>query len=224
MTMVVDFIPPRHRQLRRVRARGRRWAAACVLVGAGLVLAYAVLMVNGGTAADGVGEELARVRAKLELETADRAACEARIVRAESELALVRAIGRHPDWSLLLRVLARERGERVVLERLQLKRTDKPAEKPADTAVPGGPGPVPATPASEQYGVRLAGQALSQGDATQFTLRLENLGFFDSVRLVETRPVNVQGREYVAFQVECSVGSRRAAAQAGVDAEKGGAK
>jgi len=202
MTPSVCFIPPRRRQARRVRARVHGWAAACATLAAALAAALGILIAQGRVHEGGVAADLARARAKLEIETQQTKAVEAGIARDERELARIRAIGRHPDWSVLLRTLASERGEHVVLERVTLREGGSQAP---------GPGQTEASGASDVFTIQLAGQARTQEHATRFTRRLEDLQIFDSVRIIETRLVDVQGREYAAFQVECAVGPKKLA-------------
>ncbi len=225
MSALVDFIPPRRRQLRRVRARGRAWAVACAALAVVLGATYAVLLARGRAREDGVTEELARVRSALDKETRDRAELDAQIVHREAELARIKDIGAHADWSVLLALLARERDGQVVLERVSLRgvdRNEKPAPK-ANEAPPASGSPSAAAPArGKAFVIRLAGQSRTQGDAAKYALRLEGLGLFDAVRTLETKPVNVLGREYVAFQIECAIGPRTAPAGAQAGAGEGG--
>jgi len=208
----VNFIPPRRRQLRRVRSRARAWGIG---VGALLLLlggAQSMLLMHGDAPDGGVAGEVARVREALEQETRARVELERSIAGAEGQIALVHAIGTHPDWSVLLKVLANERGERVVLERVGLRPTDR-GDRPSGT---------PAA-RSESYTINLAGQALTPGDASRYTSSLESLGLFDAVRLLETKLVNSDGHERVAFRIECSLGARPVGARAGADSiVKGG--
>jgi hypothetical protein len=163
-----------------------------------------VARVDGDSAA--IADELARAKAVLARETSARAGLDARIAGAEAKVALAKFIGRHPDWSVLLDLLARERGPDIVLSRLALQPADRPFE--GEPGARGASAPAaPVTGAAPGYVVRLAGQARTPAAATKFTLRLEKLGIFDSVRLVDTRPANVPGRDYVAFQIQCSIGT-----------------
>lgn len=205
MIVSVDFIPPRRRELRRVRARTRAWGVAGFVLALVLAGAYGVLLVQGDDPAAGVGEELVRVKAEIEREKSVRAGLDMEIARAEGELAQARMIGQHPDWSVLLNLLARERGEDVVLTKVVVR----PAEK-GGASGKGAPGV-----RAESFVVRVTGQARTQPAALKFALRLEGLELFDTVGSVQTKPVDVRGREFFGFDVECAIGPRAVPAGAG---------
>ena len=224
MIVRMDFVPPRRRAMRRLRTRARAWGVVLALVVLALLASAVVLLTRGRDDGGAVEEELARVRVRLAHETGVRAELDGRIVRAEEELSLSRAIGSHPDWSVLLNLLARERGDDVVLNKVAIQRVDRPFDGSAG-ARGGSPGATakPTTAGEDAFVVRVGGQARTQAAATEFTLRLEALGLFDAVRLLETKPASVPGREYSGFLVECEIG-RTPATRPGTGARQDGGK
>lgn len=201
MIVAVDFIPPRVRAHRRSRARVRAWCGVVAALAAVLSVSFGVLLAHGDDTSAGVGEELLRVKGKLEREAREHAAINERIAGAEAGIALSRAIGRHPDWSVLLDLLALERGEDVVLSRVSVRPVEVAASAP-------GPASLAKAVRADAYRVRIAGQARTQAAATSFPVRLEEMKLFDSVGAVETRPIVVRGKPYVGFEVECAIGQR----------------
>ena len=99
-----------------------------------------------------------------------------------------------PDWSILLRALAHERGSDLTLNEIQVDSKPSAASE-ADVKL------------IEVANARVFvnGQAKSQQDVTGFTLRLQQLGCFSTVQIVRL------GRDQgdtggIAFQLECALG------------------
>jgi hypothetical protein len=65
----------------------------------------------------------------------------------------------------------------------------------------------PAPPISRQpYTLTLRGLGRTQSAVSQFVLRLEKLGPFDRVKLIDTRREPFLENEAFAFHVECDMG------------------
>lgn len=91
-----------------------------------------------------------------------------------------------PDWSVLLGMIATQRGEQVTLTSCEIDE------------LPGG------------NGVRLliSGFGLSQSEVQQFVLSLENTKLFDQIKLLETRRTLSPDGERLAFSLDGELAAR----------------
>lgn len=129
-------------------------------------------------ATDGVRQEADRLRAQL--------------TREQALLASSQSIVGQPDWSMLLALISRAAGETIWIESSALK---KDAEAPA---------PAPLAPRkAPRMVLSLAGMGETQDAVAAFALRLERIGLFDLVRVLEARRRENNGVEAVAFRLEC---------------------
>lgn len=110
-----------------------------------------------------------------------------------SALSAARAIGEHPDWSVLLAKVGSIRGDSVVLDEVEI----------AARAIPGGSGAAAARPSA--YTLRLAGVADEHRAVTQLALRLESLSIFDKVAIIDTRMQETDKGGMVGFKIECDM-------------------
>jgi hypothetical protein len=134
--------------------------------------------------------------ARTRIDTTRGTTREVEAVLAERELTLEakRAVANHPDWSILMMLVARELGEDIVLSHCVL----------APQGDPPGPGtarrPTP-------YLWQMAGYGRTIGAASRFALALERMGLFDHVRLVKTNRQKFLEATAYAFQIECVLGA-----------------
>ena len=110
---------------------------------------------------------------------------------ARWKLGSSRAVGKQPDWSVPLALMAGKLGEEVVLERCELgprKDAEGQEEDSADTG---------------RYVFRVNGLGKSQTAVSRFVLRLEQIDLFDRVRLIKTNRQPFLSDKAVEFQLEC---------------------
>ena len=104
------------------------------------------------------------------------------------------AVGRQPDWSVLLALLSTTLGDEVVLRTCRLG------------PVWGGPAGRAGADEAEELQIiqlELMGLALTQQAVTQVILRLEQTRLFRSVKLIDTRREPFMAGHAVAFRAEC---------------------
>ncbi len=102
-----------------------------------------------------------------------------------------RAVGKQPDWSVPLAIVAGNLGEEVVLERCELGPRKDVEGKEEDSADTG------------RYVFRFKGLGKSQTAVSRFVLRLEQIDLFDRVRLIKTNRQPFLSGKAVEFQLEC---------------------
>jgi hypothetical protein len=205
--IAVNLIPLARLRAGQRKRRVKGWSAlsASVGVAAGLSLgAYRVAsdaaipdlrpamesmdkrVLEAEAASESLGRELASVRAQLNAnETA----------------------GKHPDWSVVLGLLARERGESVVLAGCELT----PAKEPVKAAASRG-GAAQENKSTDTrrwtHTLTVDGFATSTLEAQEYCLRLEASKVFDVVTPPETFAGEYEGRAATRFRFECRFAER----------------
>lgn len=170
--ITVNFMPKARVLAAGRRRRIRRWSLVCV--GYGLILASAWAAAAAGTGGgEGPENELSGLQAKIAARDADLARLRKDQAGTNRRLEAARAVAEHPDWSILLRLLAELRGPEVALDRVAL--TPRPGKGAGE-----GPGRGGAT-------VALGGIALTPKAASEFVMRMESNGLFETVTLLEVR-------------------------------------
>lgn len=197
MTLAVNLLAARRVEALRRRRRTRAWS----LTLAAYVLA--IFAVWSGFAAsmqmDSPAKALADVQVRLDARTTEQQSLTAELAKLRSQADLADAVADHPDWSLLLRLIAGANGEAVALNRITLITTPAPSTVKGSDLPEHGP-----------WSLSMAGLAPSQRAASEFVARLEALNLFASVTLTETRErAGVAGDSpQVDFAVVCTMTER----------------
>lgn len=203
----VDLRPAALSARQRLHRRIRAWTVALV-VWTGLVLAAALVLTPGAGAVRAALAQLGAERQELDtLRTGldDRAKqVRARLMLVERGLEISRHVARHPDWSVLMRVLASRGAGAVVLESVELERTIDAAQ----TRAPARRGKVdaPGLPAVDRYTLRVSGLGRSQEAVSAYVLALESSGLFERVTIRQTEARRSDaGVGGVGFRFEASL-------------------
>ena len=192
-TVCINLVPFERRQAARRRVRRRGWLTACTV--------YALCGIVAGLFVhlDPRDEDhtLWRDHAQMPSQVAD-ALSEVASLRGQLELALAElrarnAVGRQPDWSVLLALLTRALGDQIVLREVRLGSLAPSAPRDGST--------------TRGASIRLdcSGLGQSQADVSQFLLRLEQVPLIRSAKLINTRREPFLRDTVVAFGVECVV-------------------
>jgi hypothetical protein len=197
-----NLMPPArmHRVMR--RRRSYQWAGtvALALFGAvGAVIASSTQVRSSPWSR--LDADIARARSLADAARAEARESELAYAQAQRRIEAARAVGEHPDWSLLLRLLAVLRGDSAVIESITIAPADT-----ADRTSAAGSAAVPArTPAPWAYSVRMSGIAPSAWAVTQFALRLEDSRVFARVQQGDIQPRTVRGTDVRWFRIEASL-------------------
>ena len=116
---------------------------------------------------------------------------------AQARLDMITAIDEQPDWSILLRLLAKESTDQIVLSQCRLDR-----QSDAKSAVVKA-----ATAQTASHLVTVTGFGRSQAAVSHFVLRLEEAKIFDQVSLIKTSREPFATGDAFAFRIECSLSS-----------------
>lgn len=217
----VDLLPKQRRAALQRRARSRQW----MLGGS----AYAALIAIAGLTFSLSGPRVsvaADLYQRQERELTDR---QSRVdsLTAQSDLLAKRLdrltrIQGHPDVSALVRLIASELQDHIVLDSISMERQVQSAKDAGRKKVGADAKDTEsaATP-TVFYQIDIAGLAKDQPDVTSFVLRLEGLGLFDKVTVLESGKRDVQSAELAQFRLRCRVDHRPAPSpQSGKGAEK----
>jgi hypothetical protein len=183
------------------RRRARAWTLGVSGYAAVLVAALGTF-VMATPRSEGVRARVERVQGEVEQGRKDLALVSGELTRLQRELDAARAVGEHPDWSIMLGLVAGVReGRDVVLEHARLTPVMPPPvpqqanrRRRAEVKVQDPPVPV-------GYQVVLSGLSRTELDASKFALGLEDVGAFDRVTLVSTRARPIDGVTFTAFEI-----------------------
>lgn len=201
----VNLIPTDRLARKRRMARLRIWAVIC---GAYLtLLILASLCAHAIRTGDGaVAEELKSSEQCAQRYNASIMELRADLAKTRTALEMSRAMSNQPDWSKLLFLLGGQLGEEVVLNNCQLVATNKDGKEGAGY-LQGSASPLATDmPLPERrYKLELSGFGRKQSSVARFVLRLEEIGVFDSVKLINAYRQPFMNNRAVAFSVECSI-------------------
>lgn len=192
--MAVNLLPAASIAMMRRHRRAHLWtrilAAYVLLLGAGwFAVANFLHRDDRGVSAklEAVGIELKSLEQSVRGINID-------LGKASASIAAARAVGEHPDWSILLKMLATLKGDELLFDDCELKpRATEISKTKPDPLRPAG------------YLLRLKGIGKDQQSIMQFSLRLEGAGLFDRVTLVDTKGQQFLGAPRVAFTIECTL-------------------
>lgn len=178
----LNLLPPHRVRALRARARVRAWLLACVGYALALGCVWMWVHVSAPSPASGA-DRLIEIEANLAAVERDLRDLQRSSTEVVERLATSNAVEGHPDWSLLLELIARSKREEVAIERITLTTRGGAVTRPTDRAIlRRGP-----------WTLTLAGLGASQRAVSDFALRLEDSGVFASVAIVEIRARGVSG-------------------------------
>jgi Tfp pilus assembly protein PilN len=194
--VIVNLVPRERREARRGRVRTHRWARVCGIYAVLLVAACAAARVTLEPDDHGLREEAVRLDARVEQTSTILTNLRHDYDQVAAQLAANRAVGRQPDWSILLALLAHTLGDEVVLRQVQVEVSSQPVDsEPTATTSEKGSGQAPT--------MKVSGIGRTQQSISRFILRLEQTALFRSVTLIKTQRQQFLTDFGVAFEVRC---------------------
>ncbi|UCD48758.1 MAG: hypothetical protein JSW27_14635 [Phycisphaerales bacterium] len=200
----VNLIPGQRLARKHRQHRLRTWMGICgaypLFLAGGLLLTHFLWHGEGSS----VGRENRTVEQAIHQHNVRVEHLRAALAEVTRELEVSRAIGAQPDWSKLLVLLGHELGEEVVLSQCGLATTDaKAADITGNLKAWLSSSPLEDLLATRRYRVKLAGFGRTQSSVSQFVLGLEQMGIFDSVRLITSYRQAFLDGQAIAFSIEC---------------------
>ncbi len=195
--LAVNLIPV-HRKLKRQRAvRVSRWLAICVLY-TGSVVMFCIASSARPQVSNrkDLEAQIQTVNNEIETTKQDIEQLRQKVDAAERAVEASEAVGPQPNWSILLRALASETGDSIVMGSCEL--SPIMSEEVTELKL-NDPQRV------EAFSLKLAGFGRTQRDVSDFVLRLEAMMLLDTVSLVSSRREPFLTDHAVAFEVRCSI-------------------
>ncbi|HEX8324423.1 MAG TPA: PilN domain-containing protein [Tepidisphaeraceae bacterium] len=188
-----NLLPVQRQHAKRRGRATRRWVVINCVYGS---LLAAVGCVYAWAAVDfGQPASVAAVAVDIEKANTRLTGLRQESLSLKAMLQSVADVSSRPDWSVLLAAVSQTLGDDVVLNSLT-SASDSTATTPVASAASGE-----GTPRRVQIG----GVGRTQQAVTQFVLRIESMGFFDRVQLLQTTPRPWQGSDGIGFQVVCTL-------------------
>lgn len=204
----VNLVPRKRRAARRIHSCIRAWTvvgvAYIIIVSGACALVISATTPNDDPLqrdASGVAVQIAASKDRLTQTRAE-------LANVTRHLAAAREIQGHPDWSVLLSLIAANRGDGLALASLELHPASSSASGSRDSQAVLSERPT-------SYSLRLTGLGKDYDQITQFAIRLETVGIFSRVVLKETLAKQLATRSVVSFGIECTL--RDAEGLAGVE-------
>ena len=189
----VNLIPIRHRQQRVLRARRKGWIRFVAIYAIVVLASYGTWRTLWGHDGRDLTRQLSLARGDLDDQNKSIVRLRGAFNQTQLVLRANESVNGQPDWSVLLVLIARLRGDEVVLNHCALDAVQAPAQ-----AVAAGGAEAIATPL-----LKLQGYGKTPTAVSQFALRLEQTGLFESVALLKTNREPFLAGEAIAFRVEC---------------------
>jgi hypothetical protein len=153
-----------------------------------------------------VAEELKSTEQRVQRYNTSIIELQAELAKTRTALEMSRAMSNQPDWSKLLVLLGDQLGEEVVLNNCQLVATNKDGKKETDHLQESFSSLAADIPLAERrHKLELSGFGRRQSSVARFALRLEEIGVFDSVKLMSAYRQPFLNDKAVAFRIECSI-------------------
>jgi hypothetical protein len=182
----VNLVPDERREARRRRRRSKVWVGACTLYACAWLAVYLVIQATMASDDRVLREGVEQLRTAVQAKDTAVAAMKLDLQQAVSQLQANLAVGRQPDWSILLALLSATLEDEVVLRNVHLINSVQEPSGGQPTITLG-----------------FSGLGLSQGAVSRFVLRLEEISLFRSVKLMDTRRESFMTGHAIGFRVEC---------------------
>ncbi len=206
---LTNLMPIARQQQRVCRVRLRAWAVACGLLGFTLAATAVWSRCAAGDDKPIPFVELSRVSQQISRDAEAAHDLQSRIALVRHEMQSVRFVSDQPDWSLLLQLVSNSLGDDVVLKSCDLThRAEAPVPMSARDLHPAPVAtvhPAPEPPHRETLILHLAGFARSQAEVSNFVLRLEAIGLFQNVKLLQSARQPLLAGEAIGFELECPI-------------------
>ena len=204
-SITVNLVPLARREMHHKKARVRFWLMTSGAYGLCWLVIALLIGATGFNDDTVLRQELDQLNALVGSSESELSQMRGELGRFNVELATSRAIGRQPDWSILLVLLSSTLGDHITLRNCTL-------ETSHESLGTGGPQTAIATnnasapsgiPDAANIQLELIGLGLSQQAVSEFVLRLEEMTLFRQVKLIETRREPYLESEAIAFRIVC---------------------
>lgn len=203
----VNLLPPARRAVLHLRRRVQIWTLAIAGYGMATLGACVTLAAGEPVVDRGETKELTALTREADQFKGEDAVNKQQVVNENARYNANKLVADHPDWSILLDLLATVRGDQAVLETVEVK--------PAD-ALPGADGRAAKGGEAARgervstFDVTLNGFSRTQTGVTDFADRLQGQGVFDSVILERSSARAMGESAVIEFAIKCRIGTTSA--------------
>lgn len=197
----VNLIPDSRQEIRVCRNRRKRWVISGSVYGLVLLVGCGFLCIFSDQGDPEVASEIEEVQVRIESIGDSVAKIRSRLGQYELTLTANRDLIEHPDWGLLLGLLANSLGDSLVLRKCEIKQWTLPGAGQSGSSSEDTSSVTNAT-----FQLVANGMGRTQAAVSQLALRLERTGLFDDVKLVDTNLEPYFAGKAVAFRLECHLG------------------
>lgn len=195
----INLLP--HRRIAQLARRKRMmaWMIGASVYSALVALGAIANFAGSGPSRAAALKERTEIETSIESGKSEIAQLNTQLSDARHRLKTSYEVSKHPDWSILLKILADLRDPHMLLDRVELSKitVESPSAKLA-----AGKKKAPTTPLS-RFVLKLSGMGQSLDAVPPFVLRLERTGLFSNVKLVESRVSDFKGRQVSTFRIDC---------------------
>ena len=175
------------------RGRLRLWAGVSLAYCVMTATAYAVCQSYHSDVGRTMSLQNDQVQRQIRQAHLDISSLRQQITNTLESTRISRLLDTVPDWSVVLRLLAKMLGDEVVLLDITLQPPSAPSE---------GSDATPATPAVI---LSLHGFARNQPGISQFAIRLEHTNLFSQVAVLETKREPFGDADAISFTMHCTI-------------------
>ncbi len=190
----VNLIPLGRREAKANKAHLLKLASALVVYGAALLVGYFLCIRHVALDSKPLDSEIRTVAARLNASSCQVLVLTVELAQARQKLQAAQAVGQQPDWGSVLRAVAQNLGDQIVLDLCRLQKVPPVSQSPANPDASDG-----------SFLLEVSGWAKAQADVSAYVLRLEQTGLFGKVKLVKTTRQVFLGEQAMAFRLECTL-------------------
>lgn len=195
-----NLLPAKHVRTQAIKRRLWFWIVGATLYTASITIGAIATYAGTSPSRAASQRERAEIEATIDSGKKEIAQLNKQLAEARHRLKTAAEVSKHPDWSILLKVLADLRDPTMVLDGVELRKVT--AEVPAK---PTANKKKPAAGTETRFVLKLSGLAQSLESVPPFVLRLEAIKLFSSVKLVESRAADLNTKQVAMFRVECTM-------------------
>lgn len=170
----------------------RTWGVRLGVYAAVLLVGCFIRLTGRGGTSELLAAQGRQLTDSVETHTKILTGLKGELAGARQKLTSVRLVGRQPDWGQLLRLVADQLGESVVLENTSFRRVSESTGEADKTR--------------RVLFLDLGGIARGEKDVSDFILRLETCGLFSEIKHVNSNQRLFHGQKAFGFLLKCRVG------------------
>lgn len=193
----LNLLPPAIVSRQAAERTRRAWSYALRWYAGALALVVLLAQFPAGADDRTFLPDIERVSRRIETSTKSAESLSTSIAAARKKIEASRAVGDHPDWSVVLKLFESSRqGHGIVLQTLAI------STEQVVTAPPPKDAKTKQAPDTEQARVMLVGLADAPAQVLAYVQKLESVQLFDRVTLKDTKPQPFGDVEAVRFELE----------------------